>query len=133
MGYSPWDHKKSDLTEQLTHTHSDYLPNFLCRLNNGISQRSASFLAKNQRVNILGLWGIIVSTATTQLNCYRVKVARDNTLRNVSVFPNIYIYIHQNLYFVEVCPDLQADVDRDWSPVVIKGESGHNIVELVLD
>ena len=51
------------------------------------------------------------------------------------MFPNIYIYIyiHQNLYFVEVCPDLQADVDRDWSPVVIKGESGHNIVELVLD
>lgn len=44
-----------------------------------------------------------------------------------------YIYEHQNLYFVEVFPDLQADVDRDWSPVVIKGESGHNIVELVLD
>ena len=51
----------------------------------------------------------------------------------VCVPQNIYIYIHQNLYFVEVCPDLQADVDRDWSPVVIKGESGHNIVELVLD
>ena len=22
MGYSPWDHKESDMTEQLTHTHT---------------------------------------------------------------------------------------------------------------
>ena len=43
VGYNPWGHKESEMTEQLTHTHAHTFPLSFCFLTaNGVSTRSMS-------------------------------------------------------------------------------------------
>lgn len=69
-----------------------------------LNQCPVNFILKSQIVNILGSVGQMVSVATTQLGCYSLKAASDNTQTNEhgSVPVNWNLNGHWNLNFMQV-------------------------------